>query len=141
MPMVIGGFDVVIGMDWLSNNHAEILCSKKLIRIPISDTESVTVYGERRKGNIAIISMVKARKCLSKGCSPFLAYVIDVKLEKKKLEDVEVVNEFPDVFPDDLPGLPPDRQVKFKIDLTPWATPIARTPYRLASSEMKEMMG
>ncbi|KAI3715042.1 hypothetical protein L6452_22008 [Arctium lappa] len=141
MPLVIGGFDVVIGMDWLSNNHVEILCAKKLIRIPISDVESVTVYGERRKGKVAIISIVKARKCLSKGCLSFLAYALDAKLEKKKLEDVEVVNEFPDVFPDDLPGLPLDCQVEFKIDLAPGAAPIARTPYRLAPSEMKEMMG
>ncbi|KAI3673781.1 hypothetical protein L6452_39911 [Arctium lappa] len=140
MPMVIGGFDVVVGMDWLSTNHAEILCAKKLIRIPDSDGRAVTVFGERRKGEVAIISMVKARKCLVKGCPSFLAYVIDAKLEKKTLEDVEVVREFSDVFPDDLPGLPPDRQVEFKIDLTPGAAPIARAPYRLAPSEMKEMM-
>ncbi|KAI3707648.1 hypothetical protein L6452_26275 [Arctium lappa] len=114
MPMVIGGFDVVIGMDWLADNQAEILCAKKLIRIPIVNGDSVTVYGERRKSEVAIINL--------------------------KLEDVEVVREFSDVFPDNLPGLPPDRQVEFKIDLTPGAAPIARAPYRLASSKMKEMM-
>ncbi|KAI3698239.1 hypothetical protein L6452_31352 [Arctium lappa] len=116
MPMVIGGFDVVV------------------------DGHAATVYGDRRKGEVAIINMAKAWKCLAKGCSFFLAYAIDTKLEKKKLEDVEVVREFPDVFPDDLPGLPPDRQVEFKIDLTPGVAPIARAPYRLAPSEMKEMM-
>ncbi|KAI3758768.1 hypothetical protein L6452_06340 [Arctium lappa] len=84
--------------------------------------------------------MVKAQKCLSKGCSSFLAYVIDAKLEKKKLEEVEVVNEFPDVFPDNLPGLPPDRQVEFKIYLALGAAQLARAPYRLAPSEMKDMM-
>ncbi|KAI3771277.1 hypothetical protein L6452_02438 [Arctium lappa] len=140
MPMIIGGFDVVVGMDWLSTNHAEILCAKKLIRIPGSDGHAVTVYGERRIGEVAIISMAKVRKCLVKGCSFFLAYVIDAKLEKKNLEDVEVVKEFSDVFPYDFPGLPPDRQVEFKIDLTPGAAPIARVSYRLAPSEMKEMM-
>ncbi|KAI3730125.1 hypothetical protein L6452_18801 [Arctium lappa] len=56
-------------------------------------------------------------------------------------EDTKVVNDFPDVFTDDLPGLPPDCQVEFKIDLAPGATSIARDPYRLAPSEMKEMMG
>ncbi|KAI3757500.1 hypothetical protein L6452_05040 [Arctium lappa] len=125
MPMAIGGFDVVIGMDWLADNQAEILCAKKLIRIPISNEDSVTVYGERRKGEVAIINLIKARKCLAKGCPSFLAYVIDAKLEKKKLEDVAVVKEFSDVFPDDLPSLPPDRQVEFKIDLAPGAAPIA----------------
>ncbi|KAI3770326.1 hypothetical protein L6452_01454 [Arctium lappa] len=103
LPMLIGGFDVVVDMDWLANNHVEF-----------------------RKGDVAIISMTKTRKYLVKGCSSFLAYVIDAKLEKLKLEDVKIVHEFPDVFPDDLPGLPPDRQVEFRIDLVPGVTPVAR---------------
>ncbi|KAI3735922.1 hypothetical protein L6452_15448 [Arctium lappa] len=140
MPMVIGGFDVVVGMDWLADNHAEILCSKKLIRLPTSDGDMVVVFGERRKGDVAVITMAKARKCLVKGCPSFLAYVINAKLEKKKLEDVKVVREFPEVFPDNLLGLPPDRQVEFRIDLIWGAAPIARSPYRLAPSEMQEMM-
>ncbi|KAI3670108.1 hypothetical protein L6452_41749 [Arctium lappa] len=138
--MSIGGFDVVVGMDWLSNNQAEIVCSKKLIRLPNPSGEVVVIYGEKRKGEVAIIAMAKARKCIVKGCSSFLAYVIDAKLEKSKLEDVKIVREFPDVFPDDLPGLPPDRQVEFRIDLVPGAAPIAKAPYRLAPSEMQEMV-
>ncbi|KAI3715505.1 hypothetical protein L6452_22489 [Arctium lappa] len=140
LPMVIGGFDVVVDMDWLSNNHAEIVCSKKLIRLPNPPGEFVVIYGEKKKGEVAIITMAKARKCLVKGCSSFLAYVIDVKLEKSKLEDVRIVREFLDVFPDDLPGLPPDRQLEFRIDLVPGAAPIAKAPYHLAPSEMQEMM-
>ncbi|KAI3706945.1 hypothetical protein L6452_25044 [Arctium lappa] len=138
--MLIGGFDVVVGMDWLSNNHVEIVCSKKFIRLPNPSGEVVVIYGEKRKGEVAIITMAKARKCLAKGCSSFLAYVIDAKLKKSKLEDVKIVREFPDVFPDDLPGLPPDRQVEFRIDLVPGAAPIAKAPYGLAPSEMQEMM-
>ncbi|KAI3672728.1 hypothetical protein L6452_38825 [Arctium lappa] len=118
----------------------EIVCSKKLIRLPNPCGEVVVIYGEKRKGEVAVITMAKARKCLLKGCSSFLANVIDAKLEKSKLVDVKVVREFPDVFPDDLPGLPPDRQVEFRIDLVPGVTPIARAPYRLAPSEMQEMM-
>ncbi|KAJ9536105.1 hypothetical protein OSB04_un000715 [Centaurea solstitialis] len=64
----------------------------------------------------------------------------DTPLEKKEIADVDVVREFPDVFPEELPGLPPERQVEFHIDLTPGAAPIARAPYRLAPTEMKEMM-
>ncbi|KAI3696894.1 hypothetical protein L6452_29499 [Arctium lappa] len=140
LPMSIGGFDVVIGMDWLSNNQAEFVCSKKMIRLPNPSGEVVVIYGEKRKGDVAIITMAKARKCLVKGCSSFLAYVIDAKLEKSKLEDVKIVQEYSDVFPDDLPGLPPDRQVEFRIDLMPGAAPIAKAPYRLAPSEMQEMV-
>ncbi|GJW45268.1 putative reverse transcriptase domain-containing protein [Tanacetum coccineum] len=67
------------------------------------------------------------------------ACVMEKKSDEKKLEDIPVVKEFPDVFPEDLPGLPPVRQVEFQIDLIPGAAPVARTPYRLAPSEMQEL--
>ncbi|GJX55552.1 putative reverse transcriptase domain-containing protein [Tanacetum coccineum] len=76
--------------------------------------------------------MMKARKYLSHGCQAFMAHVIDTRCEKKCAKDVPVVNEFLDVFPEDLPGIPPKRQVEFRIDLIPGATPIVKTPYRLA---------
>ncbi|GJZ10579.1 putative reverse transcriptase domain-containing protein [Tanacetum coccineum] len=78
-----------------------------------------------------------------KGCLVFLANVTTKetkdKSEKKRLEDVPIVRDFPEVFPEDLPGLPPTRQVKFQIDLIPGAALVAQTPYRLAPSEMKEL--
>ncbi|GKG23666.1 hypothetical protein Tco_0391702, partial [Tanacetum coccineum] len=83
---------------------------------------------------------MKARRYLSRGCYAFIAHVIDTNFEKKSVEDVLVVNESLDVFPDDLPGIPPERQVEFRIDLIPGATPIAKTLYRLASFKMKELM-
>ncbi|GJS19092.1 hypothetical protein Tco_0447724 [Tanacetum coccineum] len=61
------------------------------------------------------------------------------KLEGKQIKDVPIVRDFPKVFPEDLPGLPPARLVKFQIDLIPGVAPIARAPYRLASSKMKEL--
>ena len=140
LPMTIGSFDVVIGMDWLAKHKAEILCSKKHIKIPRPNGEFILVYGEKRKGDVTLISSIKARKCLAKKYPLFLAYVVDAKAEKKKVENVRIVNEFPDVFPDDLPGLPPEQEVEFKIDLVPGAAPIARAPYRLAPTEMQEMM-
>nr|GFA34462.1 hypothetical protein [Tanacetum cinerariifolium] len=77
------------------------------------------------------------------GSPIFLAHIttkeIEDKLEKKRLEDVPIVQNFPEVFPEDLPGLPPTRPVEFQIDLVPGAAPVARAPYRLASSEMKEL--
>ncbi|KAI3715309.1 hypothetical protein L6452_22288 [Arctium lappa] len=117
LPMPIGSFDVVVGMDWLAKHQAEILCSKKLIWIPVRDSDFIFVYGEKRK-----------------------AFVVDAKAEKKKMEDVKIVNEFPDVFPDDLPGLPPDRQVEFRIDLILVEVPISCAPYRLVPTEVQKMM-
>ncbi|GKG19030.1 hypothetical protein Tco_0376129 [Tanacetum coccineum] len=78
-----------------------------------------------------------------KGCPVFLAHVttkeVEYKPEKKRLEDILIVRDFPEVFPEDLPGLPPTRQVEFQIYLIPSAAPVARAPYRLAPSEMKEL--
>ncbi|KAI3680701.1 hypothetical protein L6452_35475 [Arctium lappa] len=139
-PMGMGEFDVIVGMDWLASNDAYIVCNKKLIRIAQPGKEEIVVFGDRRNRNSCLISMIKAKKCLIKGCVGFLAYVLDAKKEKKGLESVPVVSEFPEVFPEDLTTLPPDRQVEFRIDLVPGAVPIARAPYRLAPAEMKEMM-
>ncbi|GJZ34731.1 hypothetical protein Tco_0580548 [Tanacetum coccineum] len=80
---------------------------------------------------------------MEKGFPIFLAHVttkeVEDKSEKKRLEDVPIVQDFPKVFPEDLPGLPPTRQVEFQIDLVPGVAPVARAPYRLAPSEMKEL--
>ncbi|GJS77949.1 putative reverse transcriptase domain-containing protein [Tanacetum coccineum] len=80
---------------------------------------------------------------MEKGFPIFLAHVtakeVEGKSEMKRLEDVSIVQDFPEVFPEDLPGLPPTRQVEFQIDLVPGAAPVARAPYRLAPSEMKEL--
>ncbi|GKG20448.1 hypothetical protein Tco_0380249 [Tanacetum coccineum] len=62
------------------------------------------------------------------------------KSEEKRLEDVPIVRDFPEVFPEDLPGIPPARQVEFQIDLVPGAAPVAWAPYRLAPSKMKELV-
>ncbi|GJT80125.1 hypothetical protein Tco_1054467 [Tanacetum coccineum] len=83
-----------------------------------------------------------ARKCAYKKFTSYQLFyfnVMEKKADEKRLEDIPVVKEFPDIFPEDLPGIPPVRQVEFQIDLIPGAAPIARTPYRLAPSEMQEL--
>ncbi|GKA23350.1 putative reverse transcriptase domain-containing protein [Tanacetum coccineum] len=99
MPIDLGSFDVIIGMDWLAKNHAVIVCDEKIVT-------------------------VKENKDKSK---------------EKRLEDVPTVRDFPEVFPEDLPGLPLIRQVEFQIDLVLGAALVARAPYRLAPSEMEEL--
>lgn len=87
-----------------------------------------------------IISALKARMLLDSGCVGFLASVVDVLAEQKfKIQDVPVVNEFLEVFPEDLLGLPPDRELEFEIELMPGTTPISKTPYRMAPVELKEL--
>ncbi|GKC19487.1 hypothetical protein Tco_1021637 [Tanacetum coccineum] len=94
MPIKLGCFDVIIGMNWLSKYHARIICDEKVVHIPIK--------------------------------------VMEKKSNEKRLEDIPVVREFLEVFPEDLPGLPPVLQVEFQIDLIPGTTPVARAPYRLS---------
>ncbi|GKC07277.1 putative reverse transcriptase domain-containing protein [Tanacetum coccineum] len=116
MPIKLGCFDIVIGMDWLSKYHARIICDEKVVHIPI-DGETLIIRGDVK----------------------FSSQIMEKKSDEKRLEDIPVVREFPKVFPKDLPGLPPVRQVEFQIDLIPGATPVARAPYRLAPSEMQEL--
>nr|GFC95815.1 putative reverse transcriptase domain-containing protein [Tanacetum cinerariifolium] len=89
------------------------------------------------------ISCTKTQKYIQKGCQVYLAQVTSKKAEdkseEKRLEDVPIVQEFSEVFPEDLPGLPPAQQVEFQIDLVPGAAPVARAPYRLAPAEMQEL--
>ncbi|KAJ0513979.1 putative nucleotidyltransferase, Ribonuclease H [Helianthus annuus] len=139
LPVQLGSFDVVVGMDWLSSNKAEIVCHEKIVRIPTDDGETIVVHGEKRETPLRMISCLKARKCLRKGCVAFLAHIVDKKAAEPKIEDIPVVREYPEDFPEDLPGLPPQRQVEFRIDLVPGAAPVAKAPYRLAPSEMQEL--
>nr|GEW40940.1 putative reverse transcriptase domain-containing protein [Tanacetum cinerariifolium] len=146
MPVELGSFDVIIGMDWLRRYHAMIVCDEKLVRIPYGN-ETLIFYGDEsnngREYRLTIISCSKAQEYMAKGCQIFLAQISakkeEDKSEGKKLKDVPIVQDFPKVFPEDLPGLPPARPVEFQIDLIPGAAPVARAPYRLAPSEMKEL--
>ncbi|GJV99943.1 putative reverse transcriptase domain-containing protein [Tanacetum coccineum] len=146
MPVELGSFNAIIGMDWLAKYQAIIMCAEKIVCIPWGN-ETLIVHGDMNNwGNetqLNIISCTKTQKYLLKGCLIFLAHVTTKKAEdnseEKRLEDVPIVQDFPDVFPEDLPGLPPTRQVEFQIDFLPGAAPVARAPYRLAPSEMKKL--
>ncbi|GJU65220.1 putative reverse transcriptase domain-containing protein [Tanacetum coccineum] len=146
MPVELGSFDVIIGMDWLRRCHAVIVCDEKLVQIPYGN-ETLTFCGNEssngRESRLTVISCSKAQEYMAKGCQVFLAQISakkeEDKSEGKQIKDVPIVRDFPEVFPEDLPGLPPARPVEFQIDLIPGAAPVARAPYRLAPSEMKDI--
>ncbi|XP_071739265.1 uncharacterized protein [Rutidosis leptorrhynchoides] len=129
MPVDLGSFNIIIGMDWLSKNRADINCAEKSIRIPLENGENLVIQGDKRKVNLNIISCMRARRYLKKGYPSILADVKELKTKEIGLEDVLVVREFPRVFQEELLGLPPHRQVEFQIDLVPEAAPIAKLPY------------
>ncbi|GJT14772.1 putative reverse transcriptase domain-containing protein [Tanacetum coccineum] len=138
MPIELGTFDVIIGMDWLVAHDVAIICGIKEVHIPIKN-QMLVVKGDSNSSRLKVISCIEARKYIERGCHLFLAHVTEKEKSKKRLEDVPVICDFLEVFLDDLPGLPPSRQVEFKIDLVPSAAPVARAPYRLAPSKMKEL--
>ena len=83
--------------------------------------------------------MLQANKLMGKGCPAYLVYLNKEEKDERKLEEVDIAREFPDVFPDTLPGLPPDRQVEFTIDLEPGSAPVSKAPYRMAPKELDEL--
>ncbi|GJT99034.1 putative reverse transcriptase domain-containing protein [Tanacetum coccineum] len=133
-------------MDWLAKYQAVIVCAEKIVRIPWRN-KTLIIHGDgSHQGNVTrlnIISCTKTQKYMEKGFPIFLAHVtakeVKEKSEKKRLKGVPIVRDFPEVFPEDLPGLPLTRQVEFQIDLVPGVASIARAPYRLAPSEIKEL--
>ncbi|GKC49472.1 hypothetical protein Tco_1072217 [Tanacetum coccineum] len=97
MPIKLGSFDVIIGMDLLPKYHARIICDEKVVHISING-ETLIIRGNQ---------------------------IMEKKSNEKRLEDIPILREFPEVFPEDLHGLPPVRQVEFQIDLIPGAAPVA----------------
>ncbi|GJY79249.1 reverse transcriptase domain-containing protein [Tanacetum coccineum] len=108
LPIKLGSFDVVIGMDWLSKYHARIICDEKVVHILI-DGETLIIRGDRSKTRLNLKSCIKTERYISKGCQVFIAQIMEKKSDEKRLEDIPVVRE----FPEDLPGLPPICQVEF----------------------------
>ncbi|GJY19503.1 putative reverse transcriptase domain-containing protein [Tanacetum coccineum] len=129
MPVELGSFDVIIGMDWLRRCHVVIVCDEKLVQIPYGN-ETLTFCGNEsnngRESRLTVISCSKAQEYMAKGCQVFLAQISakkeEDKSERKQIKDVLIVRDFPEVFPEDLPGLPPARPVEFQIDLIPGST-------------------
>ncbi|XP_071704838.1 uncharacterized protein [Rutidosis leptorrhynchoides] len=99
MLIELGSFDVVIGMDWLSKNRADIKCAEKSIRIPLENGENLVIQGDKSKVNLNIISYMRAQRYLKKGYPSILGHVKGLKTKEIGLEDVPVVREFPQVFP------------------------------------------
>ena len=115
IPIAMRELCVIVGMDWLDAFDAEIHCRKKQVRVRNPRGGELIIQGD-----IPRLAMAS--------CSSAIA-----------LDDVPIVSDFSDVFPEELPGLPPVRQVEFRIDLVPGATPVAKSPYLLAPPEMKEL--
>ena len=132
-------FDLILGMDWLFKHRAIVDCDKKIVLFKCPDLSEVIIQGIQSESVPKVMSAMKARHFLRKGCESFLALILDSKREQVNLENIPVISEFPDVFPEELPGVPPEREVDLSIEFVQGTTPISRTPYRMAPTELKEL--
>ncbi|GKC65206.1 putative nucleotidyltransferase, ribonuclease H [Tanacetum coccineum] len=146
LPIELGSFDIIVGMDWMAEHRAEVVCYEKYIRVSYGN-DMLIIQGERSRvkneSRLEVISSIRTQKYINQGCQVFLIQMTkeeETEIPERRIEDVPVVTDFPKVFPEDLPGLPPTRQVEFYIELIPGAAPVARAPYRLAPAEMKELV-
>nr|GEX20579.1 hypothetical protein [Tanacetum cinerariifolium] len=119
IPFGSESFDVIIRMDWLSDHRAEIICHDKVVKILLLDGNVLRVLREKPEEKVRQLMSAKAKE--------------------KKQEEIVVVKDFPEVFPDDLSGLSSVREIEFRIKLAPGAIPVAKSPYCLAPFELKEL--
>ena len=131
--------DVILGMDWLTRFKAVIDLGARTLTVIASDGTRHQLWVTDPRRNGALISSMRAAQLLSQGCQGFLCYLDDLEVEKVVLAEIPVVQDFPDVFPDEIPGLPPQREIDFSIELEPGTRPISRAPYRMAPAEMAEL--
>ena len=133
-------YDIILGMDFLTKYNATIECRKQKVTFrPGNDDEFSFDGGPRKKGK-ANVSSMKTQKMLMRGCQGSLASVVNMAQEEEtRPEDIPIVQDFVEVFPEELPGLPPDRAISFEIKLLPGTTPVSKAPYQMALAELKEI--
>ncbi|KAL2252601.1 UNVERIFIED_CONTAM: Retrovirus-related Pol polyprotein from transposon 17.6 [Sesamum indicum] len=132
-------FDVILEMDWLVQHKAIVDCYKKEVMIECSSESKVIFVGDRQVVPVCVILAMEARRLMLEGCEAYLARMVDTEKVNPTLEEIPVVRDFPEVFPDDLPGLPPHREVDFAIETLPGVAPISIAPYKMAPVELHEL--
>ncbi|XP_075483853.1 uncharacterized protein LOC142524010 [Primulina tabacum] len=139
IQLVMADFDIILGMDWLARNNAIVDCKRKRVKLRTPNQEEIVYHGKSKERK-SLLSASQAWKAMKSGEDIYLATISEVQGEVElKIEDIPVVCEFPDVFPEELPGIVPDREVEFEINLVPGAAPISKAPYRMALAELKEL--
>ena len=126
---------MVLDMDWLSRHRATLDCYKKEVKFHRPGKLEVKFKGIRRELSSNMISAMAAQRMLRKGCQGYLAYVVETENEGTLVDEIPVVRE----FPNDIAGLPSDREVEFTIDLISGTKPISIPPYKMAPAELREL--
>ncbi|WMV38729.1 hypothetical protein MTR67_032114 [Solanum verrucosum] len=132
-------FDTILGMTRLSLYYVVLNCNTKFVTLEILGREKLEWEGMYKPKQAKIISSIRARKLVGQSCLAYLAHIRDVEVKSPSIESIHVVSEFREVFPNDLPGMPPNKDIDFCIDLEPGTHPISIPPYRMAPVELREL--
>ncbi|XP_073046096.1 uncharacterized protein [Primulina eburnea] len=133
-------FDCILGMDTLSNYRATVDCFHGVVRFRLYYGSKWNFYGSDSQSRIPLVSAMEMFRILSTRNEGFMIYAVDTTQGKRfEVSDIPVVKEFLDVFFDEIPGFPPQREIDFSIELVSGTNPISRAPYRLAPAELKEL--
>ena len=133
MELPFGEFDLILVMDWLVKHQVNLDCATKQMVLRTAKGDEVVVIREHQNYLSNVISALRAKKLVHKGCKAYLAYISVVDSEVLSVKDIRMVKDFSDVFPDELFGLPSNSEVEFGIELLPGRAPVSITPYRMAS--------
>ena len=139
VELPIHDFDVILCMDWLHSCYACLDCHSRVVRFHFPNEEELLWERYSSSRPNPLISNLKANKMMSKGLLCHIVSVNDLDHDIPTIDSMPIVNEFLDVFPDDLPRIPPPREIDFCIDLEPDTKPISIPPYRMASVELNEL--
>ena len=137
MLLPFNEFDIILGMDWLSLHNVVVNCKRKSVDLWCQNDEIIRIESNDLNGLPTVISLMLAQKYVRKDCKASFAYVLASKVTDRKVELIPVVCKYSVVFPEELSGLPPIREVEFGIELVPGTTPISIAPYRMEPTELK----
>ena len=136
----LGSYDIIIGMDWLEKHHVIFNYFQNNFTCLNKEGEIITIIGVPRKIYVRQISALQMKKDVRKGCKFFVVHIINNeqvnKENKPGFEDILILQDFADVFPEEIPGLPPKRDLDFTIELVPGEVPNSKYPYRMNILEM-----
>ncbi|XP_074297549.1 uncharacterized protein LOC141628287 [Silene latifolia] len=135
----IDGFEVIVGMDWLEKYEVKIDCRQKRVSLKEPNGVKVSYRGFIVKPKMNLITVMTLKSCLRKKCPLILCHVRDMRVKEPSASDIPVVGEFGDIFPDEIPGLPPKREIDFSVEFKPGTGPISKVPYRMGPKELEEL--
>ena len=132
-------FEVILGLDWLAQYYASLDFREKIVIFEIPNNDEFRFRGDKSSMPQNLISAITARKMFRRKCRSYLAVIRNVEAKTGVIKNVPVVCEFPDVFPEEFLGLPPERGIEFCIDVVPGTDPISMPPYRMAPAELNDL--